>query len=84
MVNLNTKELFEIGSYIGERLNKDGVKTESTLIVNVDQESFKKIDEDVFYTFKKQGIIGEDDSFIPSENEIKLSFPNLNILIKNS
>lgn len=84
MITLSTDELFEIGETISKKLVKNNVSETATLTINVDGESFRKIDEDVFYTFKKNGVIDDEAKFEPSKKKISLSFRNLNILIHNN
>ena len=81
MINLSTEELFELGSFVSDKLIKKGIEKDATITILVDETSFRKIDEDIFFKLKKQEVIS-DDEFIPSESEINLSFPKLNILIK--
>ena len=82
MITLGTDELFELSMMIGEKLTKNGVTDDSVLTIMVDELSFKKIDEDIFIRLQSQGIIEEDAVFEPSENEITVNFPNINIIIK--
>ena len=81
MKNLDTNTLYEIGVYLTDKLNinKDKLK-DVILTLCVDESYFKKIDEDIFYRINSSN--DEKKEFIPSENEIKLTFPNNTIIIK--
>jgi DNA-binding helix-hairpin-helix protein with protein kinase domain len=75
MVMLNTNKIQEIGDMISEQMRTLNLN-DSSFIINVDADSFKKIDEDLFYR-----INGTDKEFIPSEKEILISFPNVKLII---
>lgn len=72
---LSTNKISELGNSISEHLRELKISG-STLTIKVDDESFKKIDEDLFYRIKK-----ESDEFTPSDSEIYISFPFLEIKI---
>ena len=77
---LNTNLLCEIGECLSDKLKVDVNKLKSTkLILEVDEEYFKKLDEDIFYKLNDDG-----KEFIPSENEIFLTFQNIYIIIKKA
>lgn len=77
MVKLGFELLSDIGNAVSEKL--DGIKPkESTIRFVVDSYSFKKIDEDIFYRFKQD----DKTEFVPSDEEIILTFPNVNICIE--
>lgn len=77
---LDTKLLCEIGECLADKLKVDVNKLKSTkLILEVDDEYFKKLDEDIFYKLNEN-----DKEFMPSENEIFLTFQNIDIIIKKS
>ena len=81
MEDLNTNTLFQIGTYLSEmlKINKEKLQ-DIKLILSVDKDYFKKIDEDIFYRTNKE----KDNEFIPSENEINITFPNNQIIIKKN
>jgi Ni,Fe-hydrogenase III component G len=76
-INLNRNTLIELGNKISEILTKSNVKDSSVLHIKVDENSFKKIDEDLYYRNDEQ-----KEEFLPSENEIILKFLNLLIFIE--
>lgn len=76
-VNLNRNTLIELGNKISEILTKSNVKDSSILHIKVDDNSFKKIDEDLYYRNDEK-----KEDFLPSENEIILKFLNLLIFIE--
>lgn len=75
MVNLSTNKIAEIGNKITEVLNSVRISN-SELKIYVDNESFRKIDEDLYYRQNPDG-----DSFKESNDNIKIIFDNLTILI---
>ncbi len=76
MVTLNTHKISEIGNYLSEQLHNCGIN-KSDIIVYVNKSDLIKIDEDLYYRLNDK-----TDNFIPSNNEIKISFHNLNFIIK--
>jgi hypothetical protein len=76
-VMLDKNTLIMLGNTVSEMLIKAKVKEESVLHIKVDEYSFKKIDEDLFYR-------DEDNKkdFLPSEDNIQLKFNNLLIFIE--
>lgn len=77
MIMLNTIKISEIGNYISEQMREININ-DSILNINVDTESFKKIDEDLFYRMNENN---KEKEFIPSEKEIIISFPNVKLII---
>ncbi len=77
MIMLNTNKISEIGNYISEQMKELKIN-DSILNINVDVESFKKIDEDLFYRMNENN---KEKEFIPSEKEIIISFPNVKLII---
>ena len=77
MIMLNTNKISEIGNYISEQMRELKIN-DSILHINVDTESFKKIDEDLFYRMNENN---KEKEFIPSEKEIIISFPNVKLII---
>ena len=73
-----TASIFELGNIISSKLNEDGVTQQSELYIYLNEEEFKKVDEDLFYRNRKD----ESQEFIPSEGEIDINFDNVNIIIK--
>ena len=79
MIMLNTNKISEIGNYISEQMRELKIN-DSILNINVDVESFKKIDEDLFYRMNENN---KEKEFIPSEKEIIISFPNVKLIIND-
>jgi hypothetical protein len=77
MIMLNTNKIQEIGDIISEQMRQLNIN-DSTLLINVDKESFRKIDEDLFYRINENN---KEKEFIPSEKEIIISFPNVKLII---
>lgn len=76
-LKLNSYKIFELGDYISKFLLDNGINTKSELIINVDKKELTKIDEDLFYRENTR-----DKDFIPSDDEIHISFSNTSIIIK--
>lgn len=70
--------IVELGDIISEKLAEDGVTEKAELTVYVNNDEFKKIDEDLFYRTRKD----ENTEFVPSEGEIDVNFEGVNIIIK--
>lgn len=77
MIMLNTNKISEIGNYISEQMRLLNIN-DTELNVYVDSESFKKIDEDLFYRINEND---KEKEYIPSEKEIIISFPNVKLII---
>lgn len=75
MINLSTNKITEIGNKITEVLNNARISN-SELKIYVDNESFRKIDEDLYYRQNPDG-----DNFQESNDSIKIIFDNLTMLI---
>lgn len=76
MVTLTTNEIYKIGHELSQSLIKNKVTLKNELNIKVDDESFKKIDEDLYYRSNPN-----DDNFSPSQSKIKITFPCLEIFI---
>jgi hypothetical protein len=76
--NFGTANIFDLGKTISDKLVKDGIKYKSELFVYVDENDFKKIDEDLYYRNKED----DSDKFIPSDNEIIINFEMVKIIVK--
>ena len=73
-----TASIFELGQIISSKLNEDGVTQQSELYVYLNEEEFRKVDEDLFYRNRED----ESQEFIPSEGEIDINFDNVKIIVK--
>lgn len=73
-----TVNIFEIGQLISRRLTECGVKKQSEFFIYLNDEEFKKVDEDLFYRNRKS----EDDEFVPSDGEIDINFDKVKIIVK--
>ena len=76
--NLSSMSIFSLGSVLSETLAEYGVKEKADLIIYLNEEEFKMVDEDLFYRNRKD----EKEEFIPSEGEIDITFEGVNITIK--
>lgn len=76
MVTLTTNEIYKMGHELSQSLIKNKVTLKNELNIKVDDESFKKIDEDLYYRSNPNG-----DDFSPSQSKIKVTFPCLEIFI---
>lgn len=76
MITLTAKELYEIGFDLSEKLAKNKLQSKNELYLTVDELSFKKIDEDLYYRNNPDG-----KDFVPSSTNIHVIFPNLDIII---
>lgn len=72
-----TMSIFELGSTISSMLDKDGITEKSELFVYVDDEQFRKVDEDLFYRNND----GKKE-FVPSDGEININFDKVKVIIK--
>ena len=73
-----TISIIELGNFISSFLKENGVNTQSQLVIYLNAEEFKKVDEDLFYRNRKN----ENNEFIPSEGEININFDGVKIIIK--
>ena len=69
--------IIDLGRTISEKLSEYGVPR-GEITVYLDEENFKKVDEDLFYRNRKS----EEDEFIPSEGEINVKYDKVIIIIK--
>lgn len=76
MINLTTNEIFKIGMELSDNLIANKLFKKNKLLLQVDDESFKKIDEDLYYRNNPDG-----KDFEPSFSEIDVKFPYLDIVI---
>lgn len=76
MVTLTTNEIYKMGHELSQSLIKNKVTLKNELNIKVDDESFKKIDEDLYYRSNPN-----DNNFSPSQSKIKITFPCLEIFI---
>ena len=77
MVTLTTNERVRIGSFLSESFTKNKAIESNELKITVDEESFRKIDEDLFYRNRTD----DKQEFRPSDREIIVNFPNIRIFI---
>ena len=75
---LSSMSIFSLGSVLSETLAEYGVKEKADLVIYLNDEEFKMVDEDLFYRNRKD----EKEEFIPSEGEIDITFEGANITIK--
>jgi hypothetical protein len=73
-----TFSIFELGQMISEKLKEDGVTNQSILYVYLNEDEFKRVDEDLFLRNRNS----TEDEFIPSEGEIDINVDMVKIIIK--
>ncbi len=73
-----TMSIFELGQMVSSKLREDGITQKSELCVYLNEEEFKKVDEDLFYRTKR----GDREDFVPSEGEIDINFEGVKIIVK--
>lgn len=76
MVNLTTNEIFKMGMELSNNLALNKIINDNKLLLKVDEESFRKIDEDLYYRNYPDG-----KDFEQSFSEINVKFPYLDIII---
>jgi hypothetical protein len=69
--------VIDLGRTISEKLSEYGVPG-GEVTVYLDEENFKKVDEDLFYRNRKS----DEDEFIPSDGEIDIKYDGVIIFIK--
>lgn len=73
-----TVSIYNIGTFLSEALKNDGVEEKASLVIYLNEEEFKKVDEDLYYRNRED----DEDKFVPSEGEIDINFENVNLMIK--
>ena len=73
---LGTAHIIELANLISEKLHRYGVEKKSELKIFLNEEDFKKVDEDLFYRNNDN-----EEEFVPSEGEIDVNFEELGIKI---
>jgi len=71
--------IVELGNLLSEKLEEFGINNKAELYVHIDNDDFKKVDEDLFYRNKTD----ESQEFIPSDGEIDINFDRVKIIVKN-
>ena len=75
-LKLTSYNIADLGSTLSDKLYELGI-TDSTLVINLPSKEFKKVDEDLFYRNRQS----DDEEYIPSDNDIDISFNNVKIII---
>ncbi len=70
--------IFELGNMISGNLKENGITQKAELIIYLNKEEFKKVDEDLFYRTKR----GDKSDFVPSEGEIDINFDGVKLIVK--
>ena len=73
-----TMSIFELGQMISSKLKEDGITQKSELCVYLNEEEFRRVDEDLFFRNRR----GDREDFVPSEGEIDINFEGVKIIIK--
>ena len=76
--NFGTASILELGNSVSEFLKSEGITEKAKMIIYVNENEFKKVDEDLFYRNKTS----DDEEFVPSEGEIETNFDLIEIFIK--
>lgn len=75
-LKLTSYNIADFGSMLSDKLYELGI-TDSTLVIKLPSKEFKKVDEDLFYRNRQS----DDEEYIPSDNDIDISFNNVKIII---
>lgn len=75
---MNSIDILKIGNEISNQVGLLTLKGTNNLIIEVDKDYLKKIDEDLYYRLNPNG-----KDFIPTEGELNINFPNLIMTIKS-
>lgn len=70
--------IMRIGNTLEKELHESGITEKAELKIIVNEEFFKKTDEDLFYR------LGKEEEYTPSDNEIDVNFNLVNMKIKKS
>jgi hypothetical protein len=70
--------IFELGNMVSGSLKKDGITQKAELTIYLNDEEFKKVDEDLFYRTRRD----DKTDFVPSEGEIDINFEGVKFIIK--
>jgi hypothetical protein len=73
-----TMSIFELGQMISSKLKEDGITQKSELCVYLNEDEFKRVDEDLFFRNRR----GDREDFVPSEGEIDINFEGVKVIIK--
>jgi hypothetical protein len=73
-----TLSILELGKTISPMLVNGGISRQAELVIYVNKDEFKKIDEDLYYRNKKE----DSQEFIPSDGEIVVNIDMVKIIIK--
>lgn len=74
---LGTVSIMEIGEFLSKKLVQDGVDNNAELKIYLNEDEFKRVDEDLFYRMREN----EEKEFEPSENEIMVNFDKVKVEI---
>lgn len=72
---MTSTDIIEFGSELNKKMHDFHFKKQNTLIIQMNNEDFNALDQDLYYRQEHK----ENDTFIPSEDEINLSFDKINI-----
>ena len=75
---LGTRKIIEIGEGVSEVLSNQGITEQATLGIELDDEAFSKLDEDLFYRNRKD----ETEEYVKSDKEIDVEFDLVKITIR--
>lgn len=75
--NLSTMNISDIASTIQHKLDMFGVDGKSELIIYVDGDEFRKVDEDLYYRNRSD----DGEKFTPSDGEVVVGFGKLTVKV---
>lgn len=75
VVNLTSVNIYELAVTMIDKLREYSFYDEATITLPVDADTFKKVDEDLYYRNFPDG-----DDFVPSDREINVQVEN--VLVK--
>ena len=78
-MQLSASQLMELGNSISDKLVNQGAILHNKLVISMDEKSFKKIDEDLYYRNN-----GKAELFVPSDSNITVTFPYVDVIIQKS
>lgn len=72
---MTSTDIIEFGSNLNKKMHEFHFNKENSLIIKLNNDDFNALDQDLYYRQEHK----ENDVFIPSEDEINLSFEKINI-----
>lgn len=76
--NFGLNTIMKVGSALDKELRESGITDKAELRITVNDDFFRKTDEDLFYR------LGNGGEYVPSDNEVDVNFDLVRIKIKKS